>query len=439
MHSVFTILILTTLFGSGTIVALSEKYRRLVMNTAYWHILRKAIPLALLLAAQACYLGTNQPVLPAGTSLPTAVASKTTAGTSTSTLLPTNSPIPPTPTITPTLMPVVYPIGPSGFPPDVDPLTGLRVSDPAILDRRPLAIKVSNFPRTARLVQDGLSKVDLLWEFYTEYGNTRFIAMYYGQDAEKVGPIRSARIMDTRIVTLYDAILVHVQAFEAVWEVISKAGIDTINEFPASCPAICRDPSVQEVENSAFGNTIALTKYAKTIGLLSGGRPNLDGMMFDLKPTASGTPSIGAWIQFAPYTLAEWKYAPASNRYLRFSEKGDTLDMVPLIDHSTDEQVAVDNVVILFAPIKRFYSDKPTNGELWDVDLSGSGQAFFFRDGTIVEGKWKSGGAGSPLQFLTQGGELFPLHPGSTYIGLLSDRGSGGHTASTEWKFYDSH
>ena len=54
----------------------------------------------------------------------------------------------PTPTITPT--PVIVYYGPSNFPANVNPLTGLEVSDPGILNRRPMMLKVSNFPREGR-------------------------------------------------------------------------------------------------------------------------------------------------------------------------------------------------------------------------------------------------------------------------------------------------
>jgi hypothetical protein len=33
------------------------------------------------------------------------------------------------------------------------------------------------------------------------------------------------------------------------------SGVDFINEFPAACPAICRDANEKIKENSAFGNT----------------------------------------------------------------------------------------------------------------------------------------------------------------------------------------
>ena len=123
----------------------------------------------------------------------------------------------PTPTITPLALPSAtatetqpyvyltptpgYPedgFGPFNFPTDINPLTGLS-TDPAILDRRPLLIKVSNLPRDVR-PQSGLSRADIVYEYYTEEGTTRFIAIYYGQDAEQVGSIRSARFFDEHII-----------------------------------------------------------------------------------------------------------------------------------------------------------------------------------------------------------------------------------------------
>jgi hypothetical protein len=91
--------------------------------------------------------------------------------------------------------------GPENFPVDINPLTGLS-ADPANLDRRPMLIKVSNLPREVR-PQSGLSRADIVFEYYTEEGTTRFIAIYYGKDAEQVGSIRSARFFDEHIVRMY--------------------------------------------------------------------------------------------------------------------------------------------------------------------------------------------------------------------------------------------
>jgi Protein of unknown function (DUF3048) N-terminal domain/Protein of unknown function (DUF3048) C-terminal domain len=405
------------------------------MSQSRNRILLRLLPPALLLLTQACNLAAPQGNLAPGTvsgATPDAGMEATLTAAAASPAVTAASETTDTPTAT--FMPITYPIGPSGFPANVDPLTGLPVADPQLLDRRPLAIKVSNYPRTAR-PQWGLSRADLLWEFVTEYGATRWIAMYYGQDAEKVGPIRSARVLDTRIVPLYDAILVHVQADESVWREMSLSGIDDINEFPASCPAICRDetPGIEE-ENSAIGNTIELTKYAKRVGLLSAGKPNLDGMIFDPAMPAGADPSIGVHIFFSGVAIVEWKYDPAGGRYWRSSEVNNAGTMGPLLDKGTGAQLAVDNVLVLVVNIKGYEGKKGT-GEQYDMDLSTAGKGYFFRDGVMVEGQWQSGGPASPLRFVDQNGQPFALHPGITYISILGLHALSDRWASTEWYF----
>ncbi len=117
----------------------------------------------ILLALLLCACGGATTTIP--TSTPTARATATAASTAAPTPLPT---IPLTPTITPLYPPEGY--GPANFPANVDPLTGLPVSDPALLQRRPMLIKVSNLPRNVR-PQWGLSLADLIFEYYTEEGS----------------------------------------------------------------------------------------------------------------------------------------------------------------------------------------------------------------------------------------------------------------------------
>ena len=75
---------------------------------------------------------TPTPIPPTNTPIPTATASPTPTPTATLT---------PSPTATPTITPT---------PPVINPLTGLAVADPAVLERRPVAIKVAHFPPRVR-------------------------------------------------------------------------------------------------------------------------------------------------------------------------------------------------------------------------------------------------------------------------------------------------
>jgi hypothetical protein len=123
----------------------------------------------------------------------------------------------------------------------INPLTGLPVSDPALLARRVVAIKVSNYPRTAR-PQAGLSYADLLFEFYQEHGETRFQALFLSQDVAQVGPIRSGRIVDAMLEKMYQSILVFNGADDRVINQLALQGVmaNSLIEGPASCPALCQ-------------------------------------------------------------------------------------------------------------------------------------------------------------------------------------------------------
>jgi hypothetical protein len=137
------------------------------------------------------------------------------------TAAPTLTPVPtststPTPTITPTAVPVLY--GPTDFPDNINPLTGLEVEDPSILDRRPVLIKVAN--QLAARPHAGLSNADIVFDYYIGSGGDRFTALFYGKDDNKVGSVRSGRYVDVPLTQMYNGVLGMVSAWKPVLDEI---------------------------------------------------------------------------------------------------------------------------------------------------------------------------------------------------------------------------
>jgi hypothetical protein len=62
----------------------------------------------------------------------------------------------------------------------INPLTGLPVADPSLLDLPALLVSISHFPVTAR-PQAGLSFAPYVFEFYITEGATRFLTTFYGE------------------------------------------------------------------------------------------------------------------------------------------------------------------------------------------------------------------------------------------------------------------
>ncbi|MBN1303516.1 MAG: DUF3048 C-terminal domain-containing protein [Anaerolineales bacterium] len=122
--------------------------------------------------------------LPEEEAAPTA-APDTPASTATATVVETL-----TPTITPTPQPrldtlVAYGPELEQFPSGVNPLTGLRVEHPELLDLPPVIVSISNMPATAR-PQAGTSFTPWIFELFIGEGASRFLGLYYGEIPRRI-------------------------------------------------------------------------------------------------------------------------------------------------------------------------------------------------------------------------------------------------------------
>ncbi len=330
------------------------------------------------------------------------------------TLAPTGTPFP-TGTPTPVIM------GAVNFAPDFDPLTGLKVADPDILKRRPIVVKVSNFPRTGR-PHAGLSAADLVFEYYIGEYENRFVAVYYSQDSEKIGPLRSGRLVDAPLTRDYGGILVYGNADPRVDRVlVDRLGNRAITFDDAPCPPICgKDTHTIE---GVFVNSAATTQFAIE-NHIDNSQPDLRGMLFDNRLPINSQPGTFLGVMFGPENRGEWRYDPASQTYLRWIEQAqdpENFVQIPLIDRNTGLQLAFENVIILYT---RYTELLPT---MFDMELDGNAKgqkAVFFRDGVSVEGTWQANGTDKPFIFKNSWGAQMPLKPGKSWIimvGLSSD------------------
>ena len=376
------------------------------------HLWWFAVCLSLTLSACAAPTSAPIPTAPPATAAPTAAPSPTLTPASSLTPPPTASPSP-----IPSLTALPQAVGPSNFPSAVNPLTGLPVPDPALLTRPPVFVKIANFPRESR-PQSGLSKADLVFNDYIGEGTDRFTAVYYGQDAAKVGPIRSARRVDAQLVRMYQGILAYAGADpERVFPLLNRhLGQRAVNAAPATCPALC-DVGPHTVF-SVFTDTALLSRYAAEERKLAPARPTLDGMAFDPLPPSGGLEGAQVAITFNAFNKGLWKYDPAAQRYLRWQESvgaENSISMLPLTDRAAGVQLAFDNVIVAFAPYETI---APT---LLDITIwynQDGRRAVLFRNGTAFEGIWRAPSADRPMQFWTPQGQPLALKPGNTWIVL---------------------
>lgn len=338
-------------------------------------------------------------------------------------------------------------MGPVSFLPGFNPLTGLPVSDPTLLLRRPIAIKITNYPRYVR-PQPGLSFADVVYEYYLEEGISRFIAVYYGQDASRVGPVRSGRLFDEHVFNMYEAIFVFGYADPDVMAHYRNLGEEALLSFALegqvddfhNCSAVatyplCRDNSLQTY-NNLFANTSALGPAVVDNGSHNNA-PDLNGMRFSYQIPPEGLPAEKLFFRYSLIIYGKWEYDSDSGSYLRFQEEmgyrnTSVEEYDRLNDALTDEQISADNVVALFVP--HSYYKKTDSTEIFEIDLSASGQAIVFRNGLSYPAIWERPSDGGVLNLFTLDGEPFPLKPGQTWYEVLSLESTQSQNGS-EWRF----
>ncbi len=401
--------------------------------------------------------GRAAPAAVQSTIVPTIVLLTDTpiAPTPTASLTSTTTPVPPTetPAFTPT--PSYPPLGrgPTGFEPGVNPLTGLEVGDWQLLERRPILIKVENLPREHR-PQWGLSLADLVYEYYTEFGATRFAAVFYGNDAERVGPIRSGRFFDANLIQMYKAIFVYGSAYPDVQSRFFNSDFyqRLVLETTQSCPALCRfDPNGK---NLLVSDTAALQEYLVSRGV-DNSRQVLDGMFFKAQTPPDGAQGSQVYIRYSGAIYNRWDFDPSSGRYLRFVDAANDVDRnnevyAQLTDQLTSQPISVENVVTICVPHQ--YYVKRDDAEVLDIIMDAqrvntygacdgktytgdSGPAYVARDGQMYKVTWQRQRRDSILTLVEADGTPFSLKPGQTWFQVVGASSTVEQQTNGVWRF----
>lgn len=307
--------------------------------------------------------------------------------------------------------PIPGALGPVDFPLNVNPLTGLEV-DPAVLQRRPIVAKISNAPPLVR-PQSGIGQADIVYEHYTEGGLTRFSAIFYSKSPERVGSIRSARLIDYELVEMYKGLLMFSGASIGVEEKLngSEFAERLYKGVLFGLPYYWRDESI-EVPHNMFGNAAAVWERATENG--QNQRPLLRGMAFhpDAPPGSLGNVNK-IDIRYRA-TRVIWEYDPTTGRYQR------TADGQPHYDAVTQEQITAANVVVIYAGhyLTDIIESQFQGSVSYSVQVTiwPEGEAELFRDGQRYKGRWVRATRPDLLGLRTYDGQLLYLKPGNTWF-----------------------
>jgi hypothetical protein len=288
--------------------------------------------------------------------------------------------------------------------PATSPINGLPVTDPALLDRRLLAVKLDNHPNARP--HSGVNLADAVFEIRVE-GITRFLTLWMQSEAPFLGPMRSGRPTDATLLTALNQPTFAISGAQGwVQNMIRSMDINLLTE---TTPAAFRVDFRRAPHNL----------YTTTAGL----RADADAREFQDEP-----PTGPIW-EFGPMradaaaaskvhidfrgTSVDWTWDPATSTWLRTTDgrESNWRD-----EDGTEGRIGVPVLIGL-------ESEQYSNNGLPSSHTTGTGQAWLFAEGKVVEGTWTRENETEWYTLTDAEGNTIAVPPGQVWISLVPDTG----------------
>jgi hypothetical protein len=317
------------------------------------------------------------------------------------------------------------------------PLNGMGVEDAAALDRRAIAVKIDNHWNARP--QSGIEQADAVYELLVEGGLTRFIALFHHSDTEYLGPIRSGRPTDPTLVRYIGAPLQISGAQPWVSGIIAGYGVDILGESGNTTFRI----RTRSAPHNLYGSTLLMRDEADRRGFPDDPPPE---PIFDFgEPTPGAAGATMVNLDWSNLPMVRWEWTGVE--YVRFngdtphnwlalpeeaedSEETEDTDDTGTSDsdenattttepEDLEHQIATDVLVVITAPKYWASSSSGAGSSVPALDTVGSGDAYVFYQGKVVEGTWARESAEERFELTLEDGSPITIPAGRLWISIF--------------------
>lgn len=295
-------------------------------------------------------------------------------------------------------------------PPTADASPEPRRPDPKAPPRQPAlpgAVGVMVENSWGARPQVGLDKADLIFEMEAEYGITRFLALFQRQGADRIGPVRSARMHFYDIATAYRIPYAHAGGSAEVLLELRDRNTRLLNlDEIYTCGGCFWRSQDRKPPHNLYTSTDLLVGHARAAGFRLHPLPAQPIG----EPPAGGKPAETVAFSWGPKSQeVEWNWN--GQRYQR------TQSGVPhLLEGSV--QIETDNLILLFT---RFQWRAESNNGIgsYKVDIAGSGNGLLYRGGHRYPVRWEKVSREEHYRLTNPDGSPLHLAGGQTWITIL--------------------
>ena len=279
---------------------------------------------------------------------------------------------------------------------------------------RPIAVMIDN--HTGAWPQAGLNMAYLVYEIVVEGGETRLMALFKGQDIDKIGPVRSSRHYFLDYALENDAIYVHFGWSPQAESDISLLGVNNVNGLYDSgfwrdneLPIDYEHRALTSIEN--IKNVMSFRGYRTEYNSSDVLEEQLLNYSIDEVNISGSEDSIVAnniSVPYSGYMTSSYKYDPVNKYYLRFAN-GEAHN-----DYVTKEQYHFKNIIVI--NVRNYTIDNYGRQGLDNICSGDECTGYYITNGYARPITWEKASRSSKTIYKYLDGKEITVNDGNTFI-----------------------
>ena len=274
---------------------------------------------------------------------------------------------------------------------------------------RPIAVMIDN--HSGAWPQANLNKAYMVYEIVVEGGETRLMALFKGQNLEKIGPVRSSRHYFLDYALENDAIYVHHGWSPQAQSDIASLGVNNINGIQESSSSFWRVKD-KSAPHNLFTSTESILKIAERKGYskISNKKSVLNYVSNEVEMPSTAVNATSVTIPHSNLQTVKYEYDEQSKTYKRYARNKLQTDYV------TGEPVTTKNIIITMC--ENYTLEDSENKGRQGLKNIGTFKGYYITDGKAIEIQCIKNARDEQTVYKDLNGKEIEVNDGNTFVNI---------------------
>ena len=274
---------------------------------------------------------------------------------------------------------------------------------------RPIAVMIDN--HSGAWPQANLNKAYMVYEIVVEGGETRLMALFKGQNLEKIGPVRSSRHYFLDYALENDAIYVHHGWSPQAQSDIASLGVNNINGIQESSSSFWRVKD-KSAPHNLFTSTESILKIAERKGYskTSNKKSVLNYVSNEVEMPSTAVNATSVTIPHSNLQTVKYEYDEQSKTYKRYARNKLQTDYI------TGEPVTTKNIIITMC--ENYTLDDSENKGRQGLKNIGTFKGYYITDGKAIEIECTKNARDEQTVYKDLNGKEIEVNDGNTFVNI---------------------